>query len=130
MPKLLFVFLLTTSLVGGQELQTITLPGTEVSFDLMALPGGTFAMGPDGKAVTLSPFAIGTHEVTHDAYRLFQRRDNDNQEAALKDFNADAINPPTPPKRDLNIGFGERGGVPQVKKTPQDPIGLIYLGLP
>ena len=62
---------------------TETIPGTTVSFDMKAIPGGTFAMGsPDDepfrrddegpvKKVTVSPFFIGETEVTWDQYWAF-----------------------------------------------------------
>jgi len=105
--------------LSAQTLDSVIIPGTEVGFTLAVLPGGTFAMGAEGKAVTVSPFAIGTHEVTHDAYRLFQRRDNDSPEAAVDDFDADAVTRPSPPYLDFTYGMGTRGGFPQVNVTQQ-----------
>ena len=54
---------------------TETIPGTAVTFEMVAVPGGTFKMGsPDGESgrqadegpqveVALKPFWIGKHEV-------------------------------------------------------------------
>ncbi|MBC6996747.1 SUMF1/EgtB/PvdO family nonheme iron enzyme [Neolewinella lacunae] len=105
--------------VGAQNLDTVRIPGTEVSFTLASLPGGTFAMGEEGTSVTLAPFAIGTHEVTHDAYRIFQQRDNDSPAAATPDFAVDAVTRPSPPYLDFTYGMGTRGGFPQVNTTQQ-----------
>ncbi|MEM1358732.1 MAG: SUMF1/EgtB/PvdO family nonheme iron enzyme, partial [Bacteroidota bacterium] len=121
MPKsiLLLCTLVVCTCLSAQELDAITIPGSTVSFKLAALSGGTFAMGPEGKSVTLSPFSISTHEVTHDAYRLFQRRDNDTPTAATEAFDVDAITRPTPPYLDFTYGMGTRGGYPQVNVTQQ-----------
>jgi formylglycine-generating enzyme required for sulfatase activity len=119
MPKLLFALLLLSGTLSAQTLDTITLPGTDVAFTLAQLPGGAFAMGEEGKAVTLAPFAIGTHEVTFDTYRLFARLDNDNATAASPDFDVDAVTRPSPPYLDFTYGMGTRGGFPQVNITQQ-----------
>jgi formylglycine-generating enzyme required for sulfatase activity len=124
MPKLLFTLLLLTGTLIAQPIETITLPGTDVSFNLAQLPGGTFAMGEKGKAVTLSPFSIGTHEITFDAYRLYARRDNDNATATMPSFDVDAVTRPTPPYLDYTYGMGTRGGFPQVNLTQQGALGF------
>lgn len=118
MPKFIFLLFLAGAL-SAQSVDTLRLPGTDVTFTLVNLPGGTFAMAPDGKAVTVSPFAIGTHEVTFDAFRLFARRDNDNAKAATADYDADAVSRPSPPYLDFTYGMGTRGGFPQVNVTQQ-----------
>lgn len=60
------------------------LPGTQLAFDMVAIPGGEFLMGsPDGEAgrkadegpqrkVKLEPFWMGKTEVTWDEYEVFQ----------------------------------------------------------
>lgn len=60
-----------------------TIPGTEVSFQMVPVPGGTFRMGsPDGEAdrddsegptfeVTVEPFWIAAHEVTWAEYKRY-----------------------------------------------------------
>jgi formylglycine-generating enzyme required for sulfatase activity len=103
----------------AQSVDTLVIPGTDVRFTVVALPGGTFAMGETGQEVTVSPFAIGTHEVTHDAYRRFQRRDNDTDAAATDYYDADAVTRPSPPYLDFTYGMGTRGGFPQVNVTQQ-----------
>ena len=101
------------------QVDTVHLPGTTVSFAMAQLPGGEFTFGEEGAPVTLSPFAIGTHEVTHDAYRIFQVRDNDTPVAASEDWDVDAWSRPSPPYLDLTYGMGTRGGYPQVNTTQQ-----------
>ena len=117
----LWVFLLCCSVAGrAQELavDSVSIPGTEVAFALVELPGGTVQLGGDA-TVTVSPFAIGTHEVTHDLYRLFQVRENDGPQAATDSWDVDAVTRPSPPYLDFTYGMGTRGGYPQVNTTQQ-----------
>jgi formylglycine-generating enzyme required for sulfatase activity len=63
--------------------ETVKIPGTEVSFSLVHVPGGAFKMGsPETEAgreadegavreIALRPFWIGKHEVAWDAYTLY-----------------------------------------------------------
>ena len=60
------------------------IPGSDVSFTMLPIPGGKFAMGsPDGEAerkpdegpvheVEIAPFWLEEHELTWDEFRLFQ----------------------------------------------------------
>lgn len=69
--------------VTAFETFTEQIPGTPVSFQMMAIPGGTFAMGSPDKEpfhkpdegpvrnVTLSPFFMAETEVTWDMYWAF-----------------------------------------------------------
>ena len=69
------------------ETDTVTIPGTEISFTMALIPGGTFTMGsPDDeagrdadegpqRAVTVEPFWMGTHEVAYEAFAIFRYRD-------------------------------------------------------
>ncbi|RUL84208.1 formylglycine-generating enzyme family protein, partial [Tautonia sociabilis] len=62
---------------------TETIPGTDLSFEMVPIPGGTFLMGspedePDRlehegpqHPVTVGPFWMGKHEVTWDEYDEF-----------------------------------------------------------
>ena len=114
---LLFTLFIAPALAAQPD--SVRLPGTEVAFAMVDLEGGPFAFGTDASPVTLSPFAISTHEVTHDAYRIFQVRDNDTPVAANDDWDADAWSRPSPPYLDLTYGMGTRGGYPQVNTTQQ-----------
>lgn len=118
---------MTPFLLGAQEytpeIEEVKLAGTNVHFKLAKLAGGTFEFG-GGDApllVELSPFWIGTHEVTHDAYRCFQNRENDSPATAPKaaEFSVDAVSRPSPPYLDFTYGMGTRGGYPQVNTTQQ-----------
>ena len=78
----LFVFL--TAALPAQEqptLQTVTVPGSNISFQMALLPSAQFNMGsPVAEAgrdedegqhlVTLDSFWIGIHELTFDAFFL------------------------------------------------------------
>ncbi len=103
----------------AQATDTVLIPGTEVTFTMVLLPGGPFDMGPEGYEVTLSPFAISSHEVTNEAYRIFQVRENDTPVAAAADWDVDAVSRPSPPYLDFTYGMGTRGGYPQVNVTQQ-----------
>ncbi len=112
--------------VGAQptpySLDTTTIPGTDVSFQLVYLPGGTYQMGEDQQhSVTLDPFWIGVKEVTYEAFALFQFRDNDNDASVWKEgrFKADAVLRPTPQYIDFTFGMGTKGGFPAVSMTQQ-----------
>src|SRR5437867_7913593 len=71
---------------GNLASYTETIPGTAVSFDMIAIPGGSFAMGsPDSEPgrkddegpehkVTLNPFWIGKTEITWDEYEQYYFR--------------------------------------------------------
>ncbi|MCP9236037.1 SUMF1/EgtB/PvdO family nonheme iron enzyme [Lewinella sp. JB7] len=114
---LLLLFCLAPALRA--QLDSVRIPGTDVTFTMVPLEGGTFAFGDAGKKITLSPFSISSHEVTHEAYRIFQVRENDTPDATTPDWDADAVSRPSPPYLDLSYGMGTRGGYPQVNTTQQ-----------
>ncbi|MTB52208.1 SUMF1/EgtB/PvdO family nonheme iron enzyme [Lewinella sp. W8] len=120
---LTLVVTLTSALMVAQlPTETVPVPGTDASLQLVKVPGGSFTMGEAEKAaVTLSPFWITTHEITHDVYRAFQELglNSDKMAAAAADNDADGITGPTPPYLDLTYGMGTRGGYPQVNTTQQ-----------
>ena len=109
---------------------TETLPGSEVSFDMVLVPGGTFQMGSpaseDGRTedegpqvtVQLDSFWIGQYEVTFDLYEVFRERnlDNDSTRLASLEYTADAITRPSPPYEDPTFGMGKYG-YPAVSMT-------------
>ena len=95
------------------------IPGTTIKFSMMPIQGGTFLMGsgekekvkePDEQPqhkVTVSPFWMGTHEVTHDEYNLFFL------DASLsQNIPTDAVTRPSSPYIDLTLGMGKDGGFP------------------
>lgn len=113
---------------------TQKLRDTEISFDMVPIPGGTFIMGsPEdepGRAedegpqhkVKIEPFWMGKHEVTWDEYdtwrleldkrlRQFAGRESDNIDAI-----ADAVTRPTPEYTDMTFGMGH-DGYPAISMT-------------
>lgn len=106
---------------------TERVPGTDMEFEMVAVPGGTFLMGspaseadrrPDegpARTVTLSPFWIGRTEVTWDEYETFyaatagEGRSSDTSAIA----NPDAATRATPPWGNPGQGWG-RGKRPAI----------------
>ncbi len=100
-----------------------TIPGTDASFTLIEMPGGTFTMGsPVSEAgrgedegpqreVTVEPFYMGAHEVRYDAWAIFRSRGRDNAQAApgVTTFDPDIIARPSPPYEDPAHGMGTLG---------------------
>lgn len=109
---------------------TETIPGTTVSFDMKAIPGGSFKIGsPDSeqmretdegpqKTVKLDPFFMAEVEVTWDAFLSFytataaEGRSTDT-EGSRTSADVDAISGPTPPygQPDQNWGLGQRPAI-------------------
>ena len=109
---------------------TETIPNTTISFNMKAIPGGTFEIGsppdeqlrdPDEgpqKNVKLSPFFMAEVEVTWDEYLAFytataaEGRSTDTEGARTK-ADVDAISGPTPPygQPDQNWGLGKRPAI-------------------
>lgn len=102
---------------------TEQIPGTPISFNMIAIPGGSFNMGSTDKepfhkedeapvrAVTLSPFYMAEVEVTWDMYWAFYaktmsegRTPPEKIYANNSNPNVDAISGPTPP-----FGFPDQG---------------------
>jgi formylglycine-generating enzyme required for sulfatase activity len=99
---------------------TEAIPGSEVKFDMVPIPGGTFMMGSPASEkgrgddegpqhpVTLRPFWMGKMEVTWNEYDLFWRTIGRTGKPTFvtgkKD--ADAISRPTKPYADETFGHG------------------------
>ncbi len=103
-----------------------SISGTDATFALTPIAGGTFAMGsPEDEderrgdelahKVTVSPFWIGTHEVTWNEYHLFmlkldlEERARGTREPAPQDPWADAVSRPTPPYVPMDFEMGTDG---------------------
>lgn len=94
------------------------IPGTEVVFKMVAIPGGEYSMGsPAGEngrrndegpqaKVKVDSFWMEEHEVTFDEYVHFQTESMDS------DPIPDAITRPSPPYVDFTLGMGKEGGFP------------------
>jgi sulfatase modifying factor 1 len=101
---------------------TEQIPGTSVSFKMIALPGGSFNMGsPDNEhlrnsdegpvhSVTLSPFWIGEIEVSWDEYLAFFRATGSQgrtEGQVVTNRKTDAISGATPPWGAPDQGWGK-----------------------
>jgi formylglycine-generating enzyme required for sulfatase activity/nitrate/TMAO reductase-like tetraheme cytochrome c subunit len=98
------------------------IPGSNVSFDMVAIPGGKFTMGsPDNeplrkadegplRKVTLSKFWIAKNEVTWDEYMAFFRATGSQgrtEGQVVTKKNVDAISGATPPWGAPDQGWGK-----------------------
>jgi formylglycine-generating enzyme required for sulfatase activity len=102
-----------------------TVPGSDVKFEMIAIPGGTFVMGSPATEkgrgddegpqhpVTIRPFWMGKCEVTWDEYDLYWKTQpgaaEEKPPAAADKGKADAISRPTPPYADETFGLGREG---------------------
>ena len=95
------------------------IPGSTVSFNMAAIPAGSFTMGSaasevgrkpiegPAKKVRVDAFWMGSKEVTYDEFLLFF-----NDENTSRDSEVDAVTRPTPQYIDLSWGMGKQGGFP------------------
>jgi formylglycine-generating enzyme required for sulfatase activity len=101
-----------------------TIPGSDVKFAMIAIPGGTYLMGspatePGRKAdegpqhpVTIKPLWMGKCEVTWDEYDRYRNEEAvDSPEVIEKKLkaNPDALTGPTKPYADETFGHGREG---------------------
>lgn len=111
---------------AGAEMKPYTqvIPGTEVKFEMVPIPGGEFLMGspanepnrnPDEgpqHKVKVDPFWMGKYEVTWDEYDVWsfnldiQRRKVNSLKATALDQVADAVTRPTKPYTDMTFDMG------------------------
>jgi formylglycine-generating enzyme required for sulfatase activity len=141
---------------ANMKAYTQVIPGTDIKFDMVPIPGGTFEMGaPAGEAkhgkdeepqhtVQIEPFWMGAREVTWDEYEQFafsydlkkkKRESVDLQKQSDLEKKADAVTRPTPPYADSTFGYG-RSGQPAICITHHaameycrwlsEKTGLIY----
>lgn len=107
------------------------IPGTEVKFEMIAIPGGKFRMrGSRGdkdeapeREVIVKPFWMGATEVTWDEYEIFafsrdlpEKAPTATREKAEELFGADAATRPSLPYGDPTYGYG-RAGNPVINIT-------------
>jgi formylglycine-generating enzyme required for sulfatase activity len=103
---------------------TESISASKVSFDMVAIPGGTYMMGsPTTEAkrssdegpqhpVKIRPFWMGKMEVTWDEYDLYWRKNPNAQKnppQTPEDKAADAVTRPTKPYADETFGHGREG---------------------
>jgi len=134
-----FVFALSLFAAGSyaqEEFKNYTqqIPGSELSYDLVAIQGGEFLMGSPKKEkgrredegpqhkVKIEPFWMGKFEITWDIYDLFAfksmeeefaRRYPDPDNSVAK---TDGSTRPSPPYVDMSFGMG-RTGYPAINMT-------------
>lgn len=110
------------------ENYTEYIPGTSVSFEMKAIPGGSFAMGSPEKEkgrdedegpvtkVQISPFFMAELEVSWDEYLAFFNETYSEgrlTEQDIMEMEVDGITGPTPPWGDPGQGWG-RGARPAI----------------
>jgi len=107
----------------------VKIPGTDVTIEMVPVPGGTFQMGSPAKekgrkkdegpqrSVTVKPFYISRTEVPWEAYGAFLDIGMERLlDGTDKDDTVDAITYPTPPYADETFGFGD-GKQPAIALT-------------
>jgi formylglycine-generating enzyme required for sulfatase activity len=122
--------------VTAFENYTEQIPGTVVSFNMVAIPGGTFMMGsPENEPfrnadespqheVTISPFFMAEVETTWDMFWAFvfettvSKMDRDEQIARNEiATDVDGISGPSQPFGDPSQGWGNAGDHPAITMT-------------
>ena len=111
-----------------------TIPGTDVSYDMVPIPGGKFKMGspenekgraPDEgpqKEVEIAPFWMEKCEVTWNEFQLFMYPEEEKKARATKNLSADlnkitdAVSHPTQPYVEMSFGMGT-DGFPAISMT-------------
>lgn len=94
--------------------------GSELSIDMVAIPGGEFKMGSsvneDEKpihTIQIDPLWMGKYEITWDVYYLYLNREIDKEKNAnsKREINTDidAISGATVPYIDMSLGMGTKG---------------------
>ena len=113
---------------------TQPVPGSDVSIEMVPVPGGTYMMGsPEEEKgrkedegplhrVKVDSFWMGKYEITWEQYDLFVKEEVEklaNQlpgKGAEVNLSADAVSLPTPPYIDMSFGMG-RDGFPAINMT-------------
>ena len=116
---------------AGMKPYTERVPGMEVTFDLVPIPGGKFVMGsPDDEddrsddegpqvEVEIEPFWMGKCEVTWDEYETWSvkldiarrkmKREAEGREKTAWEELVDAVARPTAAYTDMTFGMGKAG---------------------
>jgi len=96
-----------------------SIPGFEVKFSMVPIPAGSFVMGSPANdklkegdetpqhTIQISPFWMGTYEVTFDEFNLFF-----NDMSLSQNITTDAVTRPSSPYIDMTLGMGKAGGFP------------------
>jgi len=120
--------------VGEMRGYTNTIVGTEVSYALAPIPAGEFTMGSSmgekgrdsnegpQRVVKISPFWMGTYEVTWNEFELFMYVDEEKKfkdriktDAAI-DKISEGVARPTKPYVEMSFGMG-KDGYPAISMT-------------
>ncbi len=98
-----------------------SIPGTNLTIEIIAIDGGTFEMGSTLEtnespvhSVRLSPFWMAKHETTWNLYRLYMERSIDEKQDSSPRSNevelkVDAVSRATTPYVDMSFGMGTDG---------------------
>ncbi len=110
------------------------IPGTEATFDLVAIPGGKYKMGSPSseegrgsdegpqREVSISPFWMGKCEVTWNEFELFMYPTEEKRIRATRQVDpklndlTDASSRPTQPYVEMSFGMG-KDGYPAISMT-------------
>ena len=113
---------------------TTTIPGTDVDYDMLPIPGGKFKMGsPDSEAgrqpdegpvheVEIAPFWMQKCETTWNAFELFMYPNEEKKTREPKKLDpalnalTDAVTRPTQPYVEMSFGMG-KDGFPAISMT-------------
>jgi formylglycine-generating enzyme required for sulfatase activity len=110
------------------------IPGTDVSYDMLPIPGGKFKMGsPENEKgrgedegpvheVEIAPFWMEKTEVTWNEFQLFMYPEEEKKARVAKNLSADlnkltdAVSHPTQPYVEMSFGMGT-DGFPAISMT-------------
>lgn len=120
-PLFLLVFFILGLFQDDSNFEPYTqkIPGTEVQFNLVPIPEGSFEMGSDSSpfadekpahSIKIDAFWMGTHEITWDIFELFLDK---NYELAMTEEPiselVDGLSRPSIPYLDMTFGMGKEG---------------------
>lgn len=112
----------------------IQIPGSDVSFEMIAIPGGEFTMGspenePGRKVdegpqhkVKIEPFWMAKCEITWNEYELFMFPEEEKKKRVMRKSEpslhalADGVSRPTTPYVEMSFGMG-KDGYPAISMT-------------
>ncbi|MEA3212636.1 MAG: hypothetical protein QOE70_5693 [Chthoniobacter sp.] len=118
----------------GPAPYTATIAGSEVSYDMVPIPGGKFKMGsPDNEPgrkpdespvheVEIAPFWMGKTEVTWNEFELFMYPNEEKRTREAKKLDpalnvlTDGVTRPTQPYVEMSFGMG-KDGFPAISMT-------------
>jgi len=124
----------TEKTVADMTAYTTTIAGSDVSFDVVPIPGGKFKMGsPDSEPgrkpdespvheVAIEPFWMGKCEVTWNEFELFMYPNEEKKTREAKKLDpalnalTDAVTRPTQPYVEMSFGMG-KDGFPAISMT-------------